>query len=78
MQEFQKKDLIRINEMWYKVKLITWQTEVIWLVVLGVALVIAGIFVYTYRSKIFGKITLKDDKKTNKNGLVEISRTEIR
>ena len=74
MQEFQKKDLIRINEMWYKVKLITWPTEVIWLVIIGALILIAGIVIFRYRSKIFSKIKIKE--KSNKNGLVEISRIE--
>ncbi len=78
MQEFQKKDLIRINEMWYKIKLITWPTQVIWLVILGVVIVIASIVVYKYRNKIFGKINSKGNIKTNKKDLVEISRTEIK
>ncbi len=76
MQEFQKEDLIRINEMWYKVKLITWKTEVIWLVILGALLVIIGIVIYKFRNKIFSKIALNDSKKTNRKGLVEISRSE--
>ncbi len=74
MQEFQKNDLIRINEMWYKVKLITWPTEVIWLVIIGALILIAGIVIFRYRSKIFSKIKIKE--KSNKNGLVEISRIE--
>ncbi len=76
MQEFQKKDLIAINEMWYKIKLITWPTEVIWLVIAGALLVILCVVAYTYRNKILSKIRIKE--KTNKKGLVEISRTEKR
>ncbi len=78
MQEFQKKDLIRINEMWYKVKLITWPNEVIWLIVVGAVLLIAGIVVYKNKNKIFANINIKRNKKSDKNGLIEISRTEIK
>ena len=76
MQEFKKEDLIRINEMWYKVKLITWPVEVIWAIVIVVAILIVGVVLYKYRNKIFSKIKIKE--KENKNGLVEISRKEIK
>ena len=76
MQEFKKEDLIRINEMWYKVKLITWRVEVIWAIVIVVAILIVGVVLYKYRNKIFTKIKIKE--KENKNGLVEISRKEIK
>ncbi len=74
MQEFQKKDLIRINEMWYKVKLITWPVEILWTIALGFVLLIVGVVVYKYRNKIFGRIKIKE--KIKKNDLKEISRTE--
>ncbi len=78
MQEFQQKDLIRINEMWYKIKLITWPVEVILIIVLGAVLLIAGMVVYRFRNKIFNKTNVNEKAKTNKKGLTEISRTEIK
>ncbi len=78
MQEFQKKDLIRINEMWYKVKLITWPTEVILIIVIGVVLLIVSAVLFKYREKIFNKSNSAGIKKINKKGLKEISRKEIR
>ncbi len=78
MQEFQKKDLIRINEMWYKVKLITWPIEVILIIVVGVILLIVCAILFKYKDKIFNMQNIADTRKKNKKGLKEISRKEIR
>ena len=75
MKNFDGDELGRINEMWKKIKLITFSTGKIIAIVSAFVLAAAAIAVYVNREKLFGGIEKRDDKKS-KYKLV--SKEEIR
>lgn len=69
MDNFDSETLDKINEMWNRVKFITFPTWAIILIVVGVVLIIGVIVVIRYREKIaaaFGKNKKKTAKQGNK------------
>lgn len=75
MKNFDGDELERINEMWKKIKLITFSTGKIIAIVSAFVLAAAAIAVYVNREKLFGGIEKLDEKKS-KYKLV--SKEEIR
>ncbi len=75
MKNFDGEELERINEMWKKIKLITFSTGKIIAIVSAFVLAAAAIAVYVNREKLFGGIEKRDEKKS-KYKLV--SKEEIR
>ncbi len=75
MDNFQAEDLIRINEMWNEVKLITFSHLTIGLIIGAIVLLIALAVIYKYRdSKIF---KFKEKDKKIKEGYKEVKRETI-
>ncbi len=62
MRNFTGEELQNVNNMWKKVKLITFSTTTIILIVVAIVLVIAGAFIYIYRETIFAKYYQKPPK----------------
>ncbi|HCH74617.1 MAG TPA: hypothetical protein DEV87_05505 [Clostridiales bacterium] len=75
MKNFDGDELERINEMWKKIKLITFSTGKIIAIVSAFVFAAAAIAVYVNREKLFGGIEKRDEKKS-KYKLV--SKEEIR
>ncbi len=71
MDNFSVEDLERVNEMWNKVKLITFSDLTIVLIVIGLAFLIACAIVFKFRVKIFGdKIPESKPRRKIKNATV--------
>lgn len=77
MKNFSGEELERINEMWKKVKLITFSTGTIIVIVLFIVLAIAAATVYVNREKLFGFNDRSTEKK-KKDKYKVISREEIK
>ena len=76
MDNFSVETLELVNEMWNKVKLITFSDLVIVLIVVGIALVIAGVLVFKYKEKIFG-VRISNKERKVKDGLKIVSKENI-
>ena len=76
MDNFSNEQLELVNEMWNKVKLITLSNTTIILIVVAMVLAIAGVVVFVYREKLFGKRISEKDRKIKK-GLKVISKEQI-
>ncbi len=73
MDNFSEQDLKLVNEMWNEVKLITFNTLTIILIVTAIVLIVVALVLYKYREKIFG-VKISDKEKKIKKGLKVIKK----
>lgn len=78
MDNFEEEDLVLINEMWNKVKLITLPSYVLILITVGIILLIAGFVVYKFKDKIFDKNISSEQTKPRKKGYKVVKIEEIK
>lgn len=76
MDNFSNESLELVNEMWNKVKLITWSDLVIILVVVAIVLVVIGCILWKHRERIFGK-SISQKARRVKKGCKVVSIKEI-
>lgn len=77
MKNFSGEELERINEMWKKVKLITFSTGAIVAVTAGIVLAVAAAVLYVNKDKLF-KPRERISEKSKKQKYKVISKTEVR
>jgi len=78
MDNFSDSVLEEINDMWSKVKLITFPTYAIILIVVLIVLIIAGLVIYKFKDKIFRKVPAYVDGKVKHKNCKIIKKVEIR
>jgi spermidine/putrescine transport system substrate-binding protein len=76
MDNFSPKDLELVNEMWNEVKLITFTSTTIILILITFVLVITALCIYKYRGKIFGSKII-DTERNIKKGLKIVKKENV-
>lgn len=76
MDNFSVQDLELVNEMWNEVKLITFNTLTIILIVTAIILVIVALVVFKYRESIFG-VKISDKERKIRKGLKIVKKENI-
>ncbi len=76
MDNFSIETLELVNEMWNKVKLITFSDLTVILIIVAIAIIIALVVVYKYREKIFG-VRISNKERKVKDGLKIVSKENI-
>ncbi len=71
MKNFSGEELVRVNDMWKKIKLVTLTDGQIFLVLGGIALFIALVVVIKYRERLFGKKRFEDKEKKSKYKVIK-------